>query len=105
MGCCFVRVIGDIVTKEKTLTSEEMMCVTICTKCKHFKNLEPDSPRKDVWYNHLCQVNKLPVEIDPYDGVEKPHGKNDLGIKYASDTPFKYCRDCNNGICQEFEQY
>ncbi|HLC78659.1 MAG TPA: hypothetical protein VJH92_06045 [Candidatus Nanoarchaeia archaeon] len=76
--------------------------ITICTECTHFINLEPNSSRKDVWYNHLCSANKLPTKIDPYDGKKKPFGVNALGDAVFSDKPHKYCRDLNEGNCRDF---
>lgn len=76
--------------------------MTVCYECVSFKNLEPSSPRKDVWYNHLCLANPLPTEIDPVDGEEKPCTINDLGRKVFVDNRYKYCRDCNDGNCPQF---
>ena len=75
--------------------------MTICKKCKNFKMLNKNNGA-DCWYNHVCKANKLPVEIDPIDGREKPCSYNDLGDKYFSEDKYEYCRDINNGNCQNF---
>lgn len=75
---------------------------TVCKWCASFKNVEPDSIRADVWYNHLCTVSPLPMSVDPYDGQEKPVGVNSLGHSYFSEDKFHYCRDVNDGHCQLF---
>lgn len=76
--------------------------VTICTQCVHFKNLEPHSARKDVWYNHLCQATPLPKKVDPYDGKMKPCAVNDLGREHFTENEFQYCRELNDGKCPKF---
>jgi len=76
--------------------------ITICINCSNFINLEPNSSREDMWYNHLCKANSLPTKIDFFDGKEKPYGINDLGKEYFSEHPYKYCRDCNDGHCAKF---
>ena len=75
---------------------------TICYECTNFLNLEPNSPRRDVWYNHLCTANKLPSRISLTTGKKEYYAINDLGDEYSSDREFKYCRDCNNGKCKMF---
>ncbi len=77
--------------------------VTVCTKCVHFQNLEPNSSRKDCWYNHLCRATLLPIKIDPYDGKEKPYSVNDLGQECFSEDTFDYCRNINDGACPKFK--
>jgi hypothetical protein len=79
-----------------------MMVTTVCTRCRHFMNLDPHSCRADVWYNHLCLATPLPTRIDPYDGKVKPCGVNDLGTPYFSDEAFQNCRYVNNGNCQKY---
>lgn len=86
-----------------TLREMENDRITICTKCKHFINLEPSSPRKDVWYNHVCKASKRPKKIDPYDGKIRFISKNDLGNEITTDNPYEYCRYINNGNCYLFE--
>lgn len=78
--------------------------VTICKECKHFKNLEPNSARSDVWYNHLCKASPLPKTIDPMDGKLKPQSVNSLGMSYFSENEFHYCRDINDGACKLYEK-
>lgn len=77
--------------------------LTVCTRCKHFLNKEPDSVRSDVWYNHLCKASPLPVDYDPYDGRLKPWDVNDFGMRYFAREPYKYCRDVNDGTCAKFD--
>ena len=90
--------------KTKDLTGQNN--VSVCKNCKHFRNLEPDSPRAHVWYNHVCARSPKPKKIDPYDGKLKPWGKNDLGGKvfYSEEKEFQYCRDVNDGQCRKFEE-
>jgi hypothetical protein len=76
--------------------------VTVCKECQHFINLEPDSPRADVWYNHLCGASPLPKKTDPLDGKLKPYHVNDLGGEYFSEHELHYCRDINDGACLKF---
>lgn len=77
--------------------------VTICTRCGHFLNLEPGSVREHIWYNHLCKASPLPKGVDPYDGKEKACSINAFGGRYFSDNEFQYCRDVNDGNCQQFQ--
>jgi len=81
------------------------MRFTICTECEHFVNKEPDTHRKDIWYNHFCLAHPLPIEIDPYDGKPKSASHNSLGMKHFTDRPLGYCRDFNHGDCKEFEPF
>lgn len=78
------------------------MPATICTKCVHFFNLEPNSPRSHTWYNHLCCASPLPKAVDPFDGQEKPYRTNDIVRQYFVDKEFEYCREINNGNCPKF---
>lgn len=78
--------------------------VTVCTSCTHFLNKAPGSVNADAWYNHLCKASPLPTQIDPYDGLEKPFGVNDLGARYFTDEGFACCRDINDGACPKFAQ-
>ena len=77
---------------------------TICKQCKHFHNIEPTGPRKDIWYNHYCKAVDLPTAQDPLDGVVKPFSQNDLGRTIFLDEPYPHCRDINDGNCKAFEQ-
>ena len=77
--------------------------VTVCTRCEHFQNLDPDSSHRDIWHNHVCKATPLPTKVDPYDGVEKPYGINDLGVEYFSETEFQFCRKVNDGKCPKFQ--
>ena len=76
---------------------------TICYNCMNFLNLDPNSARKDVWYNHLCTANRLPRKINPIKGKKEFYEINNLGNECFSDKEFKYCRDCNNGKCKDFK--
>lgn len=49
-----------------------------CFGCKNFVNLEPDSPRRGVWYNHVCHIS------GDITGVR---------IWSAVDERFEYCRE------------
>ena len=66
---------------------------TVCTQCEHLKNLEPETVREHVWYNHLCRAEALPIVVDPYDGQEKSIGVED----------FAYCRDKNDDNCADYK--
>ena len=77
----------------------------VCSRCEHFQNLEPGSPREDVWYNHLCKASPLPTARDPYDGTERPYTYNSLGMRYFTEHGYNYCRDVNtDGKCSEFQR-
>ncbi len=76
---------------------------TLCVNCEHFANLEPGTPRADVWYNHLCLAHPLPKKIDFYDSQEKPYNINDLGMEILSHHAYKNCRDINDGKCAKFK--
>ena len=75
----------------------------MCTRCVHFLNLEPNSVRADVWYNHLCKASPLPTKVDPFDGKTKPFDTNDFGDVCFSEDEFRNCRDVNNGKCPKFK--
>ena len=61
--------------------------VNICIKCHHHRN----HSGKDIWYNHLCNRNRTPKEIDPVTGKE------------IGGDP-KYCREVNpEGSCPDFK--
>jgi len=75
----------------------------ICINCLNFINLDPYSPRKDVWYNHVCRANPLPKKINPTTGNIDPYSINDFGSEYFEDHEFEYCRKCNNGKCKQYE--
>lgn len=68
---------------------------TICKNCTHFLNLEPGSPRADVWYNHLCKASPLPVVLNVVTGKMGPA---------IEDEAYSFCRDINrDGNCEKFE--
>jgi len=76
---------------------------TVCYQCKHFKNLETDSPRADVWYNHVCTAVTRDKMTNPVTGREQYVENNDLGRTVYTDQPYAYCRDVNtNGRCRWF---
>jgi hypothetical protein len=61
--------------------------MVLCKNCRFLLNKEPNSPRRDVWYNHLCLASPV-VRLDFYDGPKKE---------------FKFCRDVNtDGHCPKF---
>lgn len=76
---------------------------TICVECASFKNLDPNSPRKDIWYNHICLANSFPKKINPVNGQLTPYTVNDLGKECFTDKEYRYCRDCNDGKCKQFK--
>ena len=51
----------------------------LCFQCEHFLNLEPNSQRRGVWYNHVCTKDFTPIKLD---------GEDD----YSENTKV-YCRD------------
>ena len=66
--------------------------MTICFECRFFHNKEPNSPRKNVWYNHQCIASPLSKSINPVTG-------------YYTDVSFKYCRNVNtDGQCSKFKE-
>ena len=76
---------------------------TICHLCSNFINLDPNSPRKDVWYNHICKANPLPQKINLVTGKMESYGVNDMGKEYFTDDKFQYCSNINFGKCKQFE--
>lgn len=70
-----------------------------CYTCQHFKNSEPNGPRKDMWYNHLCKAAPLDVTINPVTGEACCKSRNDLGQEYYTNQMFEYCREINKGDC------
>jgi hypothetical protein len=67
----------------------ETKSVTLCVNCEHFWNLEPNSVRNSIWYNHLCLASPLPPKLNTYDGSLEPQYEN--------------CRNINkDGRCQKF---
>lgn len=78
--------------------------ITVCFRCKFFLNKEPNTPRADVWYNHLCQKRPLLKGINPVTGKPQYIASNDLGQYHYTDQEFVFCRDINNGNCQDFEE-
>lgn len=85
------------------MTTENDLQMTVCTKCKHFMNLEPGSVRTGVWYNHLCRATPLPTKFDPYDGKVKPYRVNDMGTEHFVHQRYQFCRYINDGKCPKFE--
>ena len=72
----------------------------ICVDCEHF---EQDG--RPIWYNQRCRASELPKGRDPVSGKICHWGVNDLGTKYPSDSPFKYCRNVNiDGGCHLFKK-
>lgn len=79
--------------------------ITICYKCKHFKNLEPNSVRADVWYNHICTAFTRDRMTNPVTGKTQYVDNNDLGRTIYHDKPYPYCRDINtNGNCPHYKE-
>ena len=72
---------------------------TICALCQSFLNLEPDSPREDVWYNHLCKASPLEERVDPVTGKPGFAATSDLGQDFVSDRQYQYCHNVNKGFC------
>lgn len=62
---------------------------TLCINCEYLINLEPDSVRCRIWYNHLCRAMPRKQRRSVYDG--KFEGK-----------AYEYCRDVNKGNCKHF---
>lgn len=76
---------------------------TICTKCKHFHNVYPRSPRAHIWYNQYCRAEELPRAQDPVDGKLRHFKTNDLGMTVFVDLPWQHCRTANpHGECEHF---
>lgn len=84
--------------------TQEHTGTTICTHCRHFQQLEPDSPRVHCWYNHLCAASRFPVRISPYNGAETSYTFDMYGKPYDTEHPWQYCRDINDGHCPKYEE-
>lgn len=78
--------------------------MTICTRCKYLLNIGRGDQQRQIWYNHLCRANPLPLSIDPYDGELKHFGRNDLGGVHVADRSYDFCRNHNDGNCSKFEE-
>jgi len=76
--------------------------MTICYRCRHFKNLEPGSVRADVWYNHICMAVIRAHGINPVTGREEYKTVNDLGREVLVEERHPHCRDLNQGECPLF---
>lgn len=76
---------------------------TICYNCRNFKNKEPHSCRKDVWYNHICTASERESSVCPTTGKPMLCGTNDLGGEYLTEDKYRYCRAINDGQCDKFE--
>lgn len=67
---------------------------TVCCKCANFRNLEPNSVRSDVWYNHVCLAHKESRELNYTTGK----------MEYSYGDKYAKCRDINvDGNCSEYE--
>jgi hypothetical protein len=71
---------------------------TVCYDCDYFFNFEPDSPREDIWYNHLCMNAPHTVDVDPQTGMPTYRDER----YHVTDRPYRYCRDFNSGDCSSF---
>jgi len=80
--------------------------MTICINCTSHIQLEKDGPRKDIWYNQLCNNPQVARKetIDPVTGKKGFEGTTDLGELVLKDRKEPYCRDINDGKCKYFEQ-
>jgi len=77
--------------------------MTICYNCRHFTNLEPDSVRADIWYNHICKAHPLELGVNPVTGKAMAISTNDLGQQTYGNIMFDYCRNHNTGSCPAFQ--
>jgi len=73
--------------------------MTICIECQHYQGPTID-PK---WYQQYCKASPRPKAIDPCTGKEGYRGINDLGTTYYDEQPYQYCRDLNDGNCQQWE--
>ena len=72
-----------------------------CSGCRFHHNLEPDSPREDVWYNNICKATSRAPAEDFITGRKGFLGCNDIGSVYITDVEFEYCRSISiNGNCE-----
>lgn len=80
---------------------------TICTKCVHFKNIEPeDQCRNKIWYNHLCLASPLPKSINYVTGAEESYKEDNQKNKIFTDQEYNYCKDINtDGKCQRYIEF
>lgn len=71
--------------------------VTICYECRHFMSMGiqgyGDGDCSNVWYNHICNPNPLPLELNVVTGKRETQSGNRAA----------YCRDINTGHCEDFE--
>jgi len=71
----------------------------ICINCKHvLRSAEPL-----IWYNFRCKLAKRVPSIDCVSGKPGFVTQNSLGMGYISDDEYEYCRDNNQGTCQNYE--
>jgi hypothetical protein len=98
------RYLPSILNGVPRANSTEATAITVCKECKHFCNIDLDSPRADIWYNHLCKASPLPKGIDPTDGKSKSVSTNSFGTLYFSDDVYHKCRDINDGSCRLYEK-
>ena len=103
-GGCASSVKHANVENEFLFGKENEMSMTICYKCRWFKNAEPESFWADVWYNHLCAKDPLPTRTNPTTGKLEHYVPDDRGPGVSSDSKYRYCRDVNpTGECCGFE--
>lgn len=88
---------------QKNELEEQYRVVTICNRCTHFLNKEPDTVRKDLWYNHFCKASPLKKKKDFYDGKVKSVKINSVGVGVFTDDNYAHCSDINNGNCELWE--
>ena len=73
-----------------------MVDKVLCINCKNHIRLEPDTPRRDVWYNQRCWKHLMSelMQVDRFDCI---HG--------LSDHAWDYCRNHNrDGRCEDYEE-
>ena len=78
---------------------------TICVDCHFHTNLEPRSPRADIWYNQICTAPAVerPQVQDPVTGKLAYSYFNDVGDEVFVDEPHPHCRQINtNGNCLHY---
>ncbi len=72
---------------------------TACTKCKHLLSSGP------IWYDNFCSAIIREKVRDPYDGIWKYGGVNDLGGEYVTNQRHPHVRTVNtDGKCILYEK-
>lgn len=75
------------------------MAMTVCFKCKHHVNLDPDGHFWKLWFNQVC-ASPGAIEMTAFNPVTGEHVPN--YPTWGEVRP--YCQNVNRGNCQFFEK-